>query len=265
MADRDEAKETGVGLTISLSGERAADIGVVASALEGANDLFKEVAESLGVDPDEVELRVESMRLVCDGDGCRQPWLPGRFGMTRVISFLSLGFDRWWVSALGWLAALAVAISWGGILYFMGTEKPDPALHSRCTALRSGAGTSGTGPSVPDAMLRAVISAARPQSASPVAEGVGFEPTSALRRQQFSRLPRSTTPAPLQGTTEPNPIDGESGGNETRSERAAAKPSGPRAGDSGRECFRRRRRGPRTVLRRQRARSRGRLRARRRQ
>ena len=30
-----------------------------------------------------------------------------------------------------------------------------------------------------------------------LAEGVGFEPTSALRRQQFSRLPRSTTPAPL--------------------------------------------------------------------
>jgi site-specific DNA recombinase len=38
-----------------------------------------------------------------------------------------------------------------------------------------------------------------------LAEGVGFEPTSALRRQQFSRLPRSTAPAPLQGTTEPNP------------------------------------------------------------
>jgi site-specific DNA recombinase len=32
-----------------------------------------------------------------------------------------------------------------------------------------------------------------------LAEGVGFEPTSALRRQQFSRLPRSTTPAPLRG------------------------------------------------------------------
>jgi hypothetical protein len=31
------------------------------------------------------------------------------------------------------------------------------------------------------------------------AEGVGFEPTSALRRQQFSRLPRSTAPAPLRG------------------------------------------------------------------
>ena len=39
-------------------------------------------------------------------------------------------------------------------------------------------------------------------------EGVGFEPTSALRRQQFSRLPRSTAPAPLRDTTEPNPIDG---------------------------------------------------------
>src|SRR4029077_4474693 len=33
-------------------------------------------------------------------------------------------------------------------------------------------------------------------------EGVGFEPTSALRRQQFSRLPRSTTPAPLQDDRE---------------------------------------------------------------
>jgi hypothetical protein len=32
-----------------------------------------------------------------------------------------------------------------------------------------------------------------------MAEGVGFEPTNALRRQQFSRLSRSTTPAPLQG------------------------------------------------------------------
>jgi site-specific DNA recombinase len=30
-----------------------------------------------------------------------------------------------------------------------------------------------------------------------LAEGVGFEPTSALRRQRFSRPPRSTTPAPL--------------------------------------------------------------------
>jgi site-specific DNA recombinase len=35
-----------------------------------------------------------------------------------------------------------------------------------------------------------------------LAEGVGFEPTSALRRQQFSRLPRSTTPAPLRGSAE---------------------------------------------------------------
>ncbi len=33
-----------------------------------------------------------------------------------------------------------------------------------------------------------------------MAEGVGFEPTNALRRQQFSRLSRSTTPAPLRGT-----------------------------------------------------------------
>jgi site-specific DNA recombinase len=32
-----------------------------------------------------------------------------------------------------------------------------------------------------------------------LAEGVGFEPTNALRRQQFSRLSRSTTPAPLRG------------------------------------------------------------------
>ncbi len=32
-----------------------------------------------------------------------------------------------------------------------------------------------------------------------MAEGVGFEPTNALRRQQFSRLSRSTTPAPLRG------------------------------------------------------------------
>jgi site-specific DNA recombinase len=46
-----------------------------------------------------------------------------------------------------------------------------------------------------------------------LAEGVGFEPTSALRRQQFSRLPRSTTPAPLRGTTEPNPIAGKTRGN----------------------------------------------------
>ncbi len=39
------------------------------------------------------------------------------------------------------------------------------------------------------------------------AEGVGFEPTSALRRQQFSRLPRSTAPAPLRvnhGTDDPS-------------------------------------------------------------
>ena len=36
-------------------------------------------------------------------------------------------------------------------------------------------------------------------------EGVGFEPTSALRRQQFSRLPRSTTPAPLRGFSKRNP------------------------------------------------------------
>ncbi len=45
------------------------------------------------------------------------------------------------------------------------------------------------------------------------AEGVGFEPTSALRRQQFSRLPRSTTPAPLRGSSKPNPIEAKSGGN----------------------------------------------------
>jgi site-specific DNA recombinase len=41
-----------------------------------------------------------------------------------------------------------------------------------------------------------------------LAEGVGFEPTSALRRQQFSRLPRSTTPAPLRGFNKPNPKHG---------------------------------------------------------
>ena len=39
------------------------------------------------------------------------------------------------------------------------------------------------------------------------AEGVGFEPTSALRRQQFSRLPRSTAPAPLRGTRDPDPTE----------------------------------------------------------
>jgi site-specific DNA recombinase len=63
-----------------------------------------------------------------------------------------------------------------------------------------------------------------------LAEGVGFEPTSALRRQQFSRLPRSTTPAPLRGTAEPNPIDGLSLGNglgnETRTEIQEGRPPG---------------------------------------
>jgi hypothetical protein len=55
-------------------------------------------------------------------------------------------------------------------------------------------------------------------------EGVGFEPTSALRRQQFSRLPRSTTPAPLRGFSKRNPSfpdsRGNGWGNETKSETA---------------------------------------------
>jgi hypothetical protein len=45
-----------------------------------------------------------------------------------------------------------------------------------------------------------------PRQSALQAEGVGFEPTSALRRQQFSRLPRSTTPAPLRGFNKRNPI-----------------------------------------------------------
>jgi hypothetical protein len=72
------------------------------------------------------------------------------------------------------------------------------------------------------------IVGSNPHSQSPCgeaalqAEGVGFEPTSALRRQQFSRLPRSTTPAPLRGLDKPNAIGGfllgNGLGNETRTE-----------------------------------------------
>lgn len=35
--------------------------------------------------------------------------------------------DSWWTSALAWLVALVLAVSWGGILYLMGTaEKSEP-------------------------------------------------------------------------------------------------------------------------------------------
>jgi hypothetical protein len=60
------------------------------------------------------------------------------------------------------------------------------------------------------------------------AEGVGFEPTSALRRQRFSRPPRSTTPAPLQGPGQANPSSGS-----VRTTRLANSP--PRQGRSVRE------------------------------
>lgn len=73
------------------------------------------------------------------------------------------------------------------------------ALHSRCTALRSGVGTSGSGPTAPNAMLRDVIGSGLRQSGSAPSGGGG------IRTHE-----RLATPTVFE--TAPKPGDREVGG-----------------------------------------------------
>ncbi len=74
------------------------------------------------------------------------------------------------------------------------------ALHVRCTALHELGpyrGREGSTEAHPKPLSDAPQSRSQNGASGCKTEGVGFEPTSRLRDQRFSRPPRSTTPAPL--------------------------------------------------------------------
>ena len=58
---------------LRLSGENAASAETVGKALTAIDDLFKAVAEEMGIDPDDIRLNVGRMRWICDGCECERP------------------------------------------------------------------------------------------------------------------------------------------------------------------------------------------------
>jgi len=61
------------GFHLRLSGENAASAEHVGNVLAAMDDLFKEVARSTGLNPDDIRLEVGKMGWVCDGCGCDRP------------------------------------------------------------------------------------------------------------------------------------------------------------------------------------------------